>query len=116
MAIITGTDGGDKEPLEPEVINAADEIFGLAGGDTLLGFGGEGNGTADFFYGDQVFGGATVAGTGVAADLAAGAASGGDPSGGDRLAGVENSPARPATTGSPATPGPTARTATRGAD
>jgi hypothetical protein len=101
MAIVTGTDGGDKDPLEPEGTNAADGIFGLDGG-TLLGFGGEGNGAADFFYGDQVFGGATVAGTGVAADLAAGTATGSD-----RLAGVENSPARPTTTGSPATPGPT---------
>ena len=113
MAIVTGTDGGDKDPLEPEGTNAADGILGLAGGGTLLGFGGEGNGAADFFYGDQVFGGAAVAGTGAAADLAAGAATGGGPSGSDRLTGVENSPARLTTTGSPATPGPTARTATR---
>jgi hypothetical protein len=42
--------------------------------------------TADFFYGDKIFGGAMVAGAGVVADLAAGTATGDDLVGTARLA------------------------------
>jgi Ca2+-binding RTX toxin-like protein len=77
-----------------------DVLNGGAGNDELLG--GDGRDTADFFVSEKMFGDETIAGTGVAADLAAGTATGSY-----RLAGVENSPARPTTTGSPATPGPT---------
>jgi Ca2+-binding RTX toxin-like protein len=41
MAIITGTDGDDREPFELEGTDLADQIFGLAGNDTLVGFDGD---------------------------------------------------------------------------
>jgi hypothetical protein len=57
---------------------------GDAGNDALLG--GARSDTADFFYGDKIFGGAMVAGAGVVADLAAGTATGDDLVGTARLA------------------------------
>jgi Ca2+-binding RTX toxin-like protein len=41
MAIVTGTDGDDKEPKELYGTDLADEIYGLAGNDTLVGLDGD---------------------------------------------------------------------------
>jgi Ca2+-binding RTX toxin-like protein len=55
MAIITGTNGDDREPKELFGTELADEIYGLAGNDTLVGLGGddvlEGGKGADELFG-----------------------------------------------------------------
>jgi Ca2+-binding RTX toxin-like protein len=55
MAIITGTNGDDREPKELFGTELADEIYGLAGNDTLVGLGGddvlEGGAGADELFG-----------------------------------------------------------------
>src|SRR5687768_13954237 len=58
MAIITGTNGNDRFPNELEGTAGADQIFGLAGNDTLIGFSSdvlEGGAGADELFGSSRF-------------------------------------------------------------
>src|SRR5262245_60386186 len=87
MAIITGTNGDDKEPFELYGTNLDDEIYGLAGNDTLVGLDGndilEGGAGADELFGSGGFDYASYrsSGTGVVAALYASVGSGGDAAG-----------------------------------
>ena len=94
MAIITGTNGDDKEPYELEGTNLADEIYGLAGNDTLVGFEGddilEGGPGADELFGSGGFDYASYRGStaGIYAVLYNNEAGGGDAEG-DFLGSIE---------------------------